>query len=49
MSEKTVTIIIDGKEIPAKASQSIMQAADAAGIYIPRLCYVKELDRKSVV
>jgi len=43
MSEKTVTIIIDGKEVPAKASQTVMQAADAAGHYIPRLCYVKEL------
>jgi len=34
----TCTITIDGKEIQAKLGQTIMQAADAAGIYIPRLC-----------
>jgi [NiFe] hydrogenase diaphorase moiety small subunit len=43
MSEKMVTIIIDGKDVPATASQTVMQAADAAGMYIPRLCYVKDL------
>ena len=43
MSEKTVTIILDGREIQAKASQTVMEAADAAGVYIPRLCYVKDL------
>ncbi len=43
MSENSLTIIVDGKEIEAKANQTIMQAADAAGVYIPRLCYAKEL------
>lgn len=43
MSERMVTIIIDGKEIQAKANQTIMEAADEAGIYIPRLCYHKSL------
>ncbi len=33
-----VKITIDGKEIEATAGQTIMEAADAAGIYIPRLC-----------
>jgi [NiFe] hydrogenase diaphorase moiety small subunit len=37
MSE-TITFTIDGKEITAQPGQSIMQAADAAGVYIPRLC-----------
>jgi [NiFe] hydrogenase diaphorase moiety small subunit len=37
------TIIIDGKEIQAKAGQTIMEAATAAGIYIPHLCYQEEL------
>lgn len=32
------TITIDGTAIPAKTGQTIMEAADAAGIYIPRLC-----------
>ena len=34
----TLTIIIDGKEIEAKHGQTILEAADAEGIYIPRLC-----------
>jgi len=37
MSE-TITFTIDGKEVSAQPGQTIMQAADAAGIYIPRLC-----------
>jgi len=32
------TIQIDGVEIAAKQGQTIMEAADEAGIYIPRLC-----------
>jgi len=43
MSEGKMTITIDGVEVIAKAGQTIMQAADAAGIYIPRLCYHKDL------
>jgi [NiFe] hydrogenase diaphorase moiety small subunit len=34
----TVTLTIDGVKISATRGQTIMQAADAAGIYIPRLC-----------
>ena len=37
------TINIDGKEIKAKAGQTIMEAAIDAGIYIPHLCYSQEL------
>lgn len=32
------TFTIDGVEVAAEAGQTIMEAADAAGIYIPRLC-----------
>ncbi len=39
----TITIIIDGVEIKARPEQTIMEAADEAGIYIPRLCYSEEL------
>jgi len=39
VSNDTVAIIIDGREIPAGPGQTILEAADAAGIYIPRLCY----------
>jgi [NiFe] hydrogenase diaphorase moiety small subunit len=38
MSGPDFTFIIDGVEIRAAAGQSIMEAADAAGLYIPRLC-----------
>lgn len=41
MSE--INMIIDGKEIKAKAGQTILEAADDAGIYIPRLCAQKDL------
>ena len=37
MSE-TVSITIDGVQIQATAGQTIMEAADQAGIYVPRLC-----------
>ena len=37
------TITIDGKAVEAKPGQTIMEAADAAGIYIPRLCYHEDL------
>jgi [NiFe] hydrogenase diaphorase moiety small subunit len=41
MSE-TITFTIDGVEVKASAGQTILNAADAAGIYIPRLCWLKE-------
>lgn len=43
MKADTVTITVDGVEIQARAEQTIMQAADDAGMYIPRLCYHKDL------
>jgi len=39
----TIFFMIDGVEIPAKPGQTIMQAADEAGVYIPRLCAFKGL------
>ena len=39
----TVKIIIDGKTIQAKAGQTILEAASEVGIYIPHLCYHKDL------
>ena len=43
MSEKTITFTMDGVEIKAAPGQTIMEAADEAGVYIPRLCYLKGL------
>jgi [NiFe] hydrogenase diaphorase moiety small subunit len=42
MSEM-ITITIDGVEVKAQPGQTIIQAADEAGVYIPRLCYFKGL------
>ncbi|MFC1805554.1 2Fe-2S iron-sulfur cluster-binding protein [Planctomycetota bacterium] len=38
-----INVLIDGKLIQAKRGQTILQAADDAGIYIPRLCAQKDL------
>ncbi len=38
-----ITLTIDGKEIHARLGQSILEAAEEAGVYIPRLCWMKEL------
>lgn len=38
-----VKFTIDGVEVTGKPGQTIIQAADEAGIYIPRLCYMKDL------
>jgi [NiFe] hydrogenase diaphorase moiety small subunit len=34
-----VTFTIDGKEITGTAGQTILEAAEANGVYIPRLCH----------
>jgi len=41
--DTTVTFFIDGKEVKAQRGQTILQAAEEAGIYITRLCAHKEL------
>jgi [NiFe] hydrogenase diaphorase moiety small subunit len=37
-------LILDGREIPAAPGQTIIGAADAAGVYIPRLCHKPGLE-----
>jgi len=39
----TITFTIDGVEVEASPGQTILQAADAAEIYIPRLCALEGL------
>ena len=39
----SVTLTIDGKSVPAEKGQTILKAAEGAGIYIPRLCAYKDL------
>jgi [NiFe] hydrogenase diaphorase moiety small subunit len=38
MTDAPFTFTIDGIAVAARPGQTIMEAADAAGIYIPRLC-----------
>jgi len=40
---KEITFILDGKDVQSREGQTILQAADAAGAYIPRLCYHEDL------
>jgi len=42
MNDK-ITFTIDGVEIQGESGQTILEAADAAGIYIPRLCASPDL------
>ena len=39
-----ITFTIDGREITARAGQTIIEAADEAGVYIPRLCHKEGLE-----
>lgn len=36
---ETTVVLINGKKIRCSAGVSVLEAADSAGIYIPRLCY----------
>ena len=38
-----VTLEVDGKKVTARKGEMIIQATDAAGIYVPRFCYHKQL------
>ena len=42
MTDK-ITFSIDGIQIEAEPGQTILEAAEQAGVYIPRLCYQKDL------
>ncbi|MCK6405098.1 MAG: 2Fe-2S iron-sulfur cluster-binding protein [Rhodocyclaceae bacterium] len=39
MNGTTTTLTLDGREIPFRDGQTIIQAAEAAGAWIPHLCY----------
>jgi [NiFe] hydrogenase diaphorase moiety small subunit len=43
MDKPTITLTIDGVKIQAQKGQTVIQAANAAGIFIPQLCYHKDL------
>jgi len=43
MGAETLRFTIDGIEVEASEGQSVIEACDAAGIYIPRLCHHPDL------
>lgn len=42
-STPTISLTVDGRKIEALPGQTILEATDAAGVYIPRLCWMKGL------
>lgn len=42
-AEKMCAITIDGVTVQAQAGQTVLEAADAAGVYVPRLCHHPDL------
>jgi [NiFe] hydrogenase diaphorase moiety small subunit len=44
MSGNSFIFMVDGIEVKATTGQTIIQACDAAGVYIPRLCYHPDLE-----
>lgn len=40
---ETIKIIVDGKELEAKAGAMLIEVTDQVGIHIPRFCYHKKL------
>ena len=44
VAQQNVNVKIDGKEVSASATSTILQAAREAGVYIPTLCYFEGLN-----
>ncbi len=47
MAEKMVNVKINGIDVKVPANYTIMQAADKIGVYIPRICYLKDISETS--
>ena len=43
MNASTIPLTVDGRRIEARPGQTVLEAADEAGVYIPRLCWMKGL------
>ena len=43
MTHSMIPLTVDGRRIEARPGQTILEATDAAGVYIPRLCWMKGL------
>jgi [NiFe] hydrogenase diaphorase moiety small subunit len=42
MNDERPTFLLDGEEVPFAPGQTVIQAAFAAGRYVPHLCYHRE-------
>ena len=43
MSDDSIQITVDGRTLPAKKGQMLIEVTDAAGIKVPRFCYHRKL------
>jgi bidirectional [NiFe] hydrogenase diaphorase subunit len=43
MQERVITLVIDGRDISARENQSVLEAAQEEGIFIPTLCHLEGL------
>jgi len=43
MNGNDIELTVDGRKIAARPGQTILEATEAAGIYVPRLCFMKDL------
>jgi NADH-quinone oxidoreductase subunit G len=41
---QTITITVDGKQVEAKPGELLIEAAERAGVFIPRFCWHKRMD-----
>ena len=45
LNEKTITFKLNGKDVAARASETILEVADRHNLEVPRLCYKKRLPK----
>lgn len=43
MNGNDIELSVDGRKITARPGQTILEATEAAGVYVPRLCFLKGL------
>ena len=43
MNDRKIAFTIDGRQIEGRPGQTILEAAEEAGVYVPRLCWMKGL------
>lgn len=44
-AKEMVTLTIDGQKVTVPANSTVLEAAEAAGIHIPTLCYLKDVSQ----